>query len=744
MFSPEPFLFDEALISLGKNKNPLIHKSLRIYNGLRSLETEKFIASFEDKISIFDKRKQFCNMLAYCLKMLEINPLHELAAATGSLVLEKFGLFLLAESIAFNAYDLVNISGPLLERLLAAHIRNMDIVQLDRLISQHTLAFLQLKNVVKQTIGIYGSVQHVMGLESLKKTLLQNANTRDINKHLGEIDIRLEGIRSLHVKLDALPDLPFKDKLALFAEDKQFGAALASAFFWLKYHSNPTDLDILYQGCFLIPGETSITYRLGYAIVNFLRLSPQNDAFITRELNFDVFKRFNYLEMGYRLTSKYAWLACNDPHLPMDRRLKFYYDYLVFDTFLGVTRREPLISFELATTFGLLQPYNLDILQLGSVAILADKVSNQKKCSLLIKQLPVKNQEETLRVWQQVQSVTASYHIGFFEKFFNWFMAFILKKAKLKPKKMIAILLSGQIRKPEVSHQVLDNLFTQLGSLKSVRLASLWDKQGSSTRSDNLQRFMPVNMIHSLPEYMRKPKFLANYLPTFFEKITAKQDSLVSKSEIIKLFKLNKLNTEDESQFDASISNYPKLYVRGATNQAKMYFQIAKAFDMARSKARDYFYTVIRIRPDLNLSLSILREMCIVAEQKKDTIFITHVFPMGVGDQFAVGSPLVMELYCSLWSNAKSSGQFQYLSCFPEGTKGAGEILLQYHLMAFGLSMCLIPSTYKLINPNQFGAVDNRRELFSDFEKLDLKFKNQFWGFYQQYARHVQDLRKDS
>lgn len=745
MFSPEPFLFEEALFSLSKNKNPLIHKSLRIYNGLKAIETEKFTASFEEKISLFDKRKQFCNKLAYCLKMLEINPFNQLAAATASLVLEKFGLFLLSESIAFNAYSPGNTNSFLLECLLNMHIRNMNIADLDSLIAKNFQVFLQSKRGIKLTINMYKSTQYVRGLEILKAMLLENNKNIDLKKVINEIDSTIKEISCFHGQFESLSDTSFKEQLDEYAKDKLAGTALATAFFWFKHHQSPFNLDILYLGSGLIEGELPTSHRYGYVVLNYLRLCPNNYNYIIDELPFNVFKRFHYIERGYSLVNKYVLSACNETHLSVERKLKFYYDYLIFDSYLGVTRCEPLLSFEKATALGLLMPYNLDILQLGSAAILADNLKHQKKYVALVHQLSEKNQAEILGIWQQIHEVSSNYNLGFFEKICNWILALISKKAKLKQKKMIAIQFSGQMRKPEISHQALNTLFAQLGSLKSVRLASVWDKQGISIRSDSLPRFMPTKVVNSLPESLRKAKFLAKHLPLFFQQFTVKQDAVLSRQKIIKLFKLDKLNFEDEASFDESLANYPELFVRGTTNQAKMYFQIARVFDLARSKAREHFYAVIRIRPDIDLSLNILRDMCIVAEQKKDTIFLTYVFPTtGVGDQFAVGSPLAMELYCSLWGNAKQAGKFQYLSCFPEGTKTAGEILLQYHLMAFGLSMCLIPSSYKLINPNPLGSVDNRKELFSDFENLDLKFKNQFWGFYQQYTKHVQDFRKSS
>lgn len=740
MFTLEVCDAVSTIEKLKSSNNPLVEKTVRIFEQIDAAQKDELHHVYGTKMSMFEKRKQFCNQLAFSLKMLELDALNQDALLKAIHVLEVFGLFKSADSLAYFAYSHKQVSPSLVEKYVKSFIRNVSAIHVDELITRFPLEFVQSTRAVKEAIKFYRSVFFIHGLRKMEEILQAHVMLFDLKEHIKSVEKALSEIEV--VKEELLPRYSDKleEQISFYKEDKANGLRLTNALLWLKHCEDFTDINVLEAGSKYVAGENYVSFRLSYFTVNYLRCPNKSKNFILNEVNFNVFKRFHLVEEGKKLHDIYFSQALT-ASVSSARMEKWYYDSILFDSLnFYPIRKNTLISLEQAINLKLILPYSLDLLQLGSNALLTDDYSGFQQFEAAVDNLPQELNAEIKKLWKGIVSLKQGYHRSILQRFFQWLIVFIAKYRNKNQKNFVAILYSGQVRKPEESHKSLNMLFQKLGSLGAIRFASFWEKQGTNVRTDSLHRFFPGELTLTIPEYLRKPAFIAQYFPGLFASIERQQDRDVSKKKLISFFKLHHLNIEKESDFEQKVAGKEGLLVRDKLNQAKMYYQINRAFDLISQQSRYFFSAIIRSRPDISLSLGAIRDICIVAPQKNSSVFVTHVFPEGIGDQFAIGSHLSMQIYSQLWGQAYEKGRFNYLQCFPDKTKNAAEFLLQYHLIAHGVNICLVPSTYRLIMPVPFGSVDEREVLFQDFQKLDLFKKNEFWPFYGQYVKFVKKL----
>lgn len=251
----------------------------------------------------------------------------------------------------------------------------------------------------------------------------------------------------------------------------------------------------------------------------------------------------------------------------------------------------------------------------------------------------------------------------------------------------VANLISGQIR----SYSAIRNSSAMVA--KHEEFLSTWDYSASiKPRMDLLSKIFTDSIVSSLPDKLRNKKALQAVLPktiAFYDEM-----ALTVKEEVtepmLSAIPLASFSIEKESEFEKVCQSVgDKIKIGGRFNQAKMFYQIKRSFDLIDSSSFDI---AVRCRTDMDLQIDqdVLLDCIKICGSDKSVVFVPYMHEVGYGDQYAIGSIEAVEKYCSAWEYVKSSS-FRYKDYFEVGSKNGAENFLASHLMEMGLRVMIAP-----------------------------------------------------
>lgn len=267
-----------------------------------------------------------------------------------------------------------------------------------------------------------------------------------------------------------------------------------------------------------------------------------------------------------------------------------------------------------------------------------------------------------------------------------------------KKKLRIALCVSGQMRGYEEAHKTWASL--GLDKHDTDVYVHTWRAIG--------RRYPNVDVVGAVERVFEDSKFVEEFLhtgrrqgieyleeqyPQLFKKITA--DSHVDVADLKKLYgKEATIVVEDEA-------SYPDF-----TNQDKMHYKIYKAYELALQSGKQYDL-IIRIRPDKMVKPEHTNPGWndILAQSYKKGIIFTES-PAGlreditVGDQFAAGTPELMNAYSNTWISAHDSNLFG----MPK--QMTGHSTLAYVLLYSGIKTKICPGI-RFSLPVDANKIDN-------------------------------------
>lgn len=280
----------------------------------------------------------------------------------------------------------------------------------------------------------------------------------------------------------------------------------------------------------------------------------------------------------------------------------------------------------------------------------------------------------------------------------------------------VASLISGQIR----SYSAILNSSAKVGQHKEF--LSTWDYSASiKPRMDLLSKIFTDSIVSSLPEKLRNKKALQAVLPktiAFYDEMALAVKEEVT-GEMLSDIPLAYFSIEKESEFDKVCQSIgDKIKIGGRFNQAKMFYQIKKSFDLIDSSSFDI---AVRCRTDMDLQIdpAVLLDCIRICASDKNVVFVPYMHEVGYGDQYAIGSIEAIEKYCSAWDYVQGAS-FRYKDYFEVGSKNGAENFLASHLMEMGLRVMIVPMISRdlVADRKACEVIDARPSLAEDISAL--------------------------
>lgn len=230
------------------------------------------------------------------------------------------------------------------------------------------------------------------------------------------------------------------------------------------------------------------------------------------------------------------------------------------------------------------------------------------------------------------------------------------------PKKLkIAICISGQLRGYEKAFDSWKKSFL-LGVDYEIYVHSWKDVGG--TNADPIRKFLPFesedfNKVYR--EYCMVLGFesIKRDYPTLFKSL--KHSAQVSEQEIKSFYKAKNVILEDESD--------PKF--DGFTNSDKMHYKIQACHQLMRSSNINYDLA-IRIRPDFSVSFVAFDWLDIANYCRTEPVIFadvplkTQYMTCMTGDQFAVSTPDILDIYANTWDIYPKMAHQNLIGCHPK------------------------------------------------------------------------------
>jgi hypothetical protein len=227
----------------------------------------------------------------------------------------------------------------------------------------------------------------------------------------------------------------------------------------------------------------------------------------------------------------------------------------------------------------------------------------------------------------------------------------------------VAVCISGQLRGYEAAFASWQD--TVLAQIDYRLFVHSWCSIGRSG-AEPFRHYLPFEGA----EFQRKYRELANQVP--FEDFRARYPALfrtlaesgrTDERSLAEFYRTPHVRLDDET-------GEP---FRSLSNQQKMHYKIESAFRLAEGCGED-FDLIVRIRPDKEIRLmgfdwSAARDL----SARRSAVFTDvayghHYGYLGIGDQFATGTPDVMAVYSTTWSTYPVLPANRLFSCPDEFT----------------------------------------------------------------------------
>lgn len=280
----------------------------------------------------------------------------------------------------------------------------------------------------------------------------------------------------------------------------------------------------------------------------------------------------------------------------------------------------------------------------------------------------------------------------------------------------VASLISGQIR----SYSAILNSAAMVAQHKEY--LSTWDYSAPiKPRMDLLSKIFTDSIVSSLPDKLKNKKALQAVLPktiAFYDEMALSVKEEVT-GQMLSAIPLASFSIEKESEFQkVCLSVGDKIKIGGRFNQAKMFYQIKRSFDLIDSSSFDI---AVRCRTDMDLQIdpNVLLDCIRVCGSDKSVVFVPYMHEVGYGDQYAIGSIEAIEKYCSAWEYVKNSS-FRYKDYFEAGSRNGAENFLASHLMEMGLRVMIVPMISRdlVADKKACEVIDARLSLAEDVSAL--------------------------
>ena len=257
---------------------------------------------------------------------------------------------------------------------------------------------------------------------------------------------------------------------------------------------------------------------------------------------------------------------------------------------------------------------------------------------------------------------------------------------RLARRPKIAVCLSGQLRGYQKAFASWQRSF--LPTFDHTIFVHTWESIGRSS-AEPFRYVLPFEGRHFAKRYRETclqigfEEFKARY-PTLFAALT--ESGRTTAEEVGEFYRTEHVRVDRESA--APFANM--------SNQQKMHSKIEASYDLAMRSSQE-FDLVIRLRPDkpihtLAFNWSTVREVC----DTTPTLFADHAFGMhyanpGMGDQFAVGGMIAMNIYSRTWTTYPALSAAGLFQCSAEFT---GHITLAQVCWTHGVRVEKIPMRF--------------------------------------------------
>lgn len=238
--------------------------------------------------------------------------------------------------------------------------------------------------------------------------------------------------------------------------------------------------------------------------------------------------------------------------------------------------------------------------------------------------------------------------------------------SEVKPR--VAVCISGMYRCGNIAiESIYDNIVAPLGAdvfLHSWDVMQQWPGLGGAG-DEWIMRTFRREILEKCPAQLKSKAAFKSVFPRTFEKLDTPQTASFSTEKLPEKMKLTRFKIESEADISRSTGiDLEKLASRGSTNQAKMFYGIYKAHQLAveHEKANGFRYDyIVRCRPDVairnKLSFDLLDKL------NKNEVGMEFSPDWGPQDQIWHASRSAALLMASLWT---ASVEAECLSPFPE------------------------------------------------------------------------------
>lgn len=305
----------------------------------------------------------------------------------------------------------------------------------------------------------------------------------------------------------------------------------------------------------------------------------------------------------------------------------------------------------------------------------------------------------------------------------------------------VAICISGQLRGfTDNASRLQKNL---VGKNSTTYFIDTWEKASlSNSRFNRVNRFIGNELFNLLPNSIKMPVDFMHTFPSLTKELTKPLTFDINNEFIKNLVPGSITRIENELIFEENVMKQNgNLKHRGNFNQAKMYYKISQCNDLMNQYSVEKninFDVVIRIRPDLDISIDNLDDYIEFAKKNKNIVLISYPTAFGYGDQFAIGSKYAMDIYSSVWKLVSQSSSFKYCESFDDyAEQHVGEALLANHLLYQGIK-CVVIKLKKanLVDPLAINALPNLSSIIESDLKQS-KYKHELKNFLNKYKEFV-------
>lgn len=285
-----------------------------------------------------------------------------------------------------------------------------------------------------------------------------------------------------------------------------------------------------------------------------------------------------------------------------------------------------------------------------------------------------------------------------------------------QPRPKVAICISGAVRNGEYALPIIQkNLVEPLGADVFLDVWDIDQRWPGFAGSANVSRTLGANFAKAVPANLRTVEGFSEVFPETAAKLSHLDVVDLKEDALHSLIDATSIRVESDQNFG---DDWPfpkeKLITRGTLNQAKMYYKIYRAYQLAKeheeAEGIEYDY-IIRTRPDLLITRPM--EWDIIESIGDHEVGLHAMNPFGPDDQFAICTRDTAEHYSTLWRESLRRQRLSPFDAYP----GADS----HHLLMLWFVFKGIAPRIVKIGKSLGGAVRNARpdvteELAADFK----------------------------